>query len=161
MLKLTPSLLAKALRKVLKLGWGTAKLPFKAGRAVRRRVRRHRQAKEARTPHGKMTVKELAAKDRGLQAIEDSVTKETLRDFSRIAKKYGVDFAPYKVKGEDKYTIFFKGPDTDAISAAFQEYSAREIKKARRQPLKERLAKARARMKMPVLDRETKPEPVR
>ena len=49
-------------------------------------------------PHGKMTVKQLAAKDKGLQSIE--VTDQNIGSFNRIARKYGIDFAPFKVKGE-------------------------------------------------------------
>ena len=36
-------------------------------------------------PHGKMTVKQLAAKDKGLQSIE--VTDQNIGSFNRIARK--------------------------------------------------------------------------
>ena len=39
-------------------------------------------------PHGKMTVKQLAAKDKGLQSIE--VTDQNIGSFNRIARKYGI-----------------------------------------------------------------------
>lgn len=42
-------------------------------------------------PHGKMTVKQLAAKDKGLQSIE--VTDQNIGSFNRIARKYGI-FCP-------------------------------------------------------------------
>ena len=67
-------------------------------------------------PHGKMTVKQLAAKDKGLQSIE--VTDQNIGSFNRIARKYGIDFAPFKVKGEKRYMVFFKAPDADAMTAA-------------------------------------------
>ena len=54
-------------------------------------------------PHGKMTVKQLAAKDKGLQSIE--VTDQNIGSFNRIARKYGIDFAPFKVKGEKRYCV--------------------------------------------------------
>lgn len=73
-------------------------------------------------PHGKMTVKQLAAKDKGLQSIE--VTDQNIGSFNRIARKYGIDFAPFKVKGEKRYMVFFKAPDADAMTAAFKEYRA-------------------------------------
>ena len=66
-------------------------------------------------PHGKMTVKQLAAKDKGLQSIE--VTDQNIGSFNRIARKYGIDFAPFKVKGEKRYMVFFKAPDADAMTA--------------------------------------------
>lgn len=54
-------------------------------------------------PHGKMTVKQLAAKDKGLQSIE--VTDQNIGSFNRIARKYGIDFAPFKVKGEKRTAL--------------------------------------------------------
>lgn len=71
--------------------------------------------------HGKMTVKQLAAQNRGMQSVE--VTDENIGSFQHVARKYGVDFAPFKVKGESKYLIFFKSGDKDAMTAAFEEYS--------------------------------------
>ena len=71
--------------------------------------------------HGKMTVKQLAAQNRGMQSVE--VTDENIGSFQHVARKYGVDFAPFKVKGENKYLIFFKSGDKDAMTAAFEEYS--------------------------------------
>ena len=81
-------------------------------------------------PHGKMTVKQLAAKDKGLQSIE--VTDQNIGSFNRIARKYGIDFAPFKVKGEKRYMVFFKAPDADAMTAAFKEYTAKQVRKAER-----------------------------
>ena len=77
-------------------------------------------------PHGKMTVKQLAAKDKGLQSIE--VTDQNIGSFNRIARKYGIDFAPFKVKGEKRYMVFFKAPDADAMTAAFKEYTATQVR---------------------------------
>jgi hypothetical protein len=34
----------------------------------------------------------------------------------------------YKVKGEDRFIIFFKGADKDVMDAAFDEYSRKYIK---------------------------------
>jgi len=88
--KLTASTLAKALGKVL------------AGAKQKHDVKTARKAAEkANGPHGQMTVKELAAKDRGMQSIE--VNDKNIGAFSRVARKYGIDFAPFKVKGVDKF----------------------------------------------------------
>lgn len=75
--------------------------------------------------HGKMTVKQLAAQNRGMQSVE--ITDDNIGSFKSVARKYGVDFAPYKVKGENKYLIFFKSGDKDAMTAAFEEYSKKLI----------------------------------
>ena len=75
--------------------------------------------------HGKMTVKQLAAQNRGMQSVE--ISYDNIGSFKSVARKYGVDFAPYKVKGENKYLIFFKSGDKDAMTAAFEEYSKKLI----------------------------------
>ena len=80
--------------------------------------------------HGKMTVKQLAAQNRGMQSIE--VTDANIGSFSHIARKYGIDFAPFKVKGENRYIIFFKGADQDAMTAAFKEYTDRMIRREKK-----------------------------
>lgn len=74
----------------------------------RRRMTFSQKQPEKKPPHGRITVKELAAQEKGMQSIE--VNDKNIGSFSRVARKYGIDFAPYKVKGEKKYLIFFKGP---------------------------------------------------
>ena len=43
---------------------------------------------QTKQPHGKMTVKKLAAQNRGLQSVE--VTDQNIGSFNRIARKYGI-----------------------------------------------------------------------
>ena len=107
-------------------------------------------------PHGKMTVKQLAAKDKGLQSIE--VTDKNIGSFNRIARKYGIDFAPFKVKGENRYLVFFKAPDADAMTAAFKEYTAKQVKKAERPSVLEKLQHFKALIKSAVVDRTKRKE---
>lgn len=125
--KLTARELKQAMSKIL--------AAWKHRRAVHKQKQ---EAKEAEPAHGKMTVKELAAKDKGMQSIE--VNDSNIGSFNRIARKYGIDFAPYKVKGEKKYLIIFKAPDVDAMTAAFTEYTQKEVKKASRPSIRQRLA---------------------
>lgn len=75
---------------------------------------------------GKQTVKQLAAQGRGMSSID--VNDGNISSFSRVARKYGVDFAPYKM-GPGRYCVFFKAPDADAMTAAFTEYAARKVKR--------------------------------
>ena len=133
--KLTADELRKAMAKVLAAAAQKAKNP--KGKIQR---------------HGKMTVKKLAAQDRGLQSIE--VTDKNIGSFNRVARKYGIDFAPFKVKGEDKYLVFFKAPDTDAMTAAFKEYTARELNKSRRPSVLQKLRQIEATISHPVKSRE-------
>ena len=102
-------------------------------------------------PHGKMTVKQLAAKDKGLQSIE--VTDKNIGSFNRVARKYGIDFAPFKVKGENRYMVFFKAPDADAMTAAFKEYTAKQVRKAERPSVLEKLQHFKALIQSVSLDR--------
>lgn len=107
-------------------------------------------------PHGKMTVKQLAAKDKGLQSIE--VTDQNIGSFNRIARKYGIDFAPFKVKGEKRYMVFFKAPDADAMTAAFKEYTAKQVRKAERHSVLEKLQRFKSLIQAAVVDRTKRKE---
>lgn len=148
--KLTARELRQAMSKVLS-AWKQRKVLHKQRVAAK-------EEKDT-TPHGKMTVKELAAKDRGMQSIE--VNDSNIGSFSRVARKYGIDFAPYKVKGEKKYLIFFKAPDTDAMTAAFTEYTQQEVKKASRPSIRRRIAELAAVIKHPKKDKTRHKEPER
>ena len=88
------------------------------------------QRRGAKEKHGQMTVKQLAEQNRGMQSIE--VSDENIGSFNRVARKYGIDFAPFKVKGENRYLIFFKGADQDAMTAAFKEYTDTMIKREKK-----------------------------
>lgn len=108
------------------------------------------------TPHGKMTVKQLAAQNKGMQSIE--VTDKNIGSFSRIARKYGIDFAPFKAKDKKRYLIFFKAQDTDAMTAAFQEYTAKVVGKTERPSVLAKLAKIKALLQSIVPERTRKKE---
>lgn len=83
-------------------------------------------------PCGKQTIKELVGQNQGVSNIE--ITDKNIKDFERIARKYGVDFALKKDKTGDipKYLVFFKARDADALTAAFQEYTAKTDRKKER-----------------------------
>lgn len=80
-------------------------------------------------PCGKQSVKQLVGQDQGVSNIE--ITDKNIKDFERIARKYGVDFALKKDKTGDipKYLVFFKARDADALTAAFKEYTAKTDRK--------------------------------
>ena len=108
------------------------------------------------TPHGKMTVKQLAAQNKGMQSIE--VTDKNIGSFSRIARKYGIDFAPFKAKDKKRYLIFFKAQDTDAMTAAFQEYTAKVVGRTERPSVLAKLAKIKVLLQSIVPERTRKKE---
>ena len=97
---------------------------------------------QTKQPHGKMTVKKLAAQNRGLQSVE--VTDQNIGSFNRIARKYGIDFAPFKAKGQDRYLIFFKSQDADAMTAAFKEYTEQIVNKKSRPSILAKLEQFKA-----------------
>ncbi len=83
-------------------------------------------------PCGKQSVKQLVGQNQGVSNIE--ITDKNIKDFERIARKYGVDFALKKDKTGDipKYLVFFKARDADALTAAFKEYTAKTDRKKER-----------------------------
>jgi len=125
-------------------------------KALGKLLEQMKSRKQSKQPHGKMTVKELAAQNKGMQSIE--VTDKNIGSFSRIARKYGIDFAPFKAKDKKRYLIFFKAQDTDAMTAAFQEYTAKTVKKKDRPSVLEALVKFKALIKAAVVDRTKKKE---
>ena len=78
---------------------------------------------------GQQTVKQLIKQGQGATRME--VSGESMKQFKKIANKYGVDFAIVKDKSAEKpkYTVFFKAKDTDAITAVLNEYTAKIVKK--------------------------------
>ena len=92
-------------------------------RAVGRKIAKAHRAKQ--TPHGKQTVKKLMAHGTSTNSLELSGDTKL---FDRVARKWNVDYAFYKT-GPDKYLLFFKANQADAITAAFQKYSAKVLNK--------------------------------
>jgi len=113
------------------------------------------------THHGKQSVRQLIGQDQGVTTIEDM--SPSIRDFERIARKYGVDYAVKRDRSSDppRFLIFFKGRDKDAIDAAFQEYAERKIQRASRPSVLQRLASFKELVKNTVVDREKRKEQVR
>ena len=81
---------------------------------------------------GKQSVKELIGQGQGVSSMD--IGDSGIKDFKKIANKYGVDFAIVKDKEADppKYTVFFKAKDADAITQILKEYAAKQTKKKER-----------------------------
>lgn len=108
--------------------------------AHRKEVKQQKVRDGPVVPRGKQSVKQLVGQGQGVSNIE--LTDPSIRDFERIARKYGVDYAVKRDRSSDppKFLIFFKGRDNDAITAAFQEYAGRKVKKASRPSVLQKLA---------------------
>jgi len=83
---------------------------------------------------GRQSVRQLVGQGHGVTNIE--ISDKNIKSFEGIARKYGVDFALKKDATEQppKWLVFFKGRDTDAITAAFKEYSAKQMNKGADKP---------------------------
>lgn len=103
--------------------------------AAGRKIQKERRAHQ--TPHGRQSVKKLMAHGAATNSIELTGAP---KEFDRVARKWNVDYAFYKT-GPDKYLLFFKSGQADAITACFGEYSRRVLNKAKtdRVPIREQL----------------------
>ena len=85
--KLTGRVLKEALSKYL--AWQKAKTTGKEkGRMT--------SPQSSVIPHGKQTVKQLVGQNQGVTNIE--INDGNIRDFDRVARRYGVDYAVKKDK---------------------------------------------------------------
>lgn len=83
-------------------------------------------------PDGRQTIQQLIGQNQGVTNIDISQTD--LKGFEKYARKYGVDYAITKDKSvfPPKYLVFFKARDADAMTAAFNAYTAEVLAKSKR-----------------------------
>ena len=140
---------------------------FKAAIAKYMAYRKEKKLQKQRSrdapviPHGKQTVKQLIGQNQGVSNIE--ITDPSIREFEKIARKYGVDYAVKKDRSSSppKYLIFFKGRDADALTAAFTEYTSKKVKKAQkteRPSVLAKLSKFKELLQNTVMDRHKRKE---
>lgn len=96
---------------------------------------------------GKQTLRHLMKQNTGVSNIE--ITDQNIKAFSATAKKYGIDFALKKdTTGEvPRYLVFFKGRDADVITAAFREFSAKNLDREKTPSIRKLLAQAKEQSK--------------
>ncbi len=131
--KLTAALLQKAMKKALE--------------------EMEKQKKDPQLRHGKQTLRQLMRHNAGVSNIE--ITDQNIRAFTATARKYGIDFALKKdASGEiPRYLVFFKGRDADAVTAAFREFSAKNLAKEKKPSIRKRLTQAKEQAKRQELER--------
>lgn len=125
----------------------SARLLWKALRAYVNHLKKKsakKAVKKDENSKGEQTVKDLIGQGQGVSSMD--VGDSGIRDFKRIANKYGVDFAIVKDKDATppKYTCFFKAKDADAILKVMDEYTKKQVKKkekAKRPSVLEKLKK--------------------
>lgn len=128
---------------------------------MEKKLEKQRSRDSPVTPKGKQTVKQLIGQNQGVSNIE--INDPSIRDFERIARKYGVDYAVKKDRSASppKYLIFFKARDADALTAAFSEYTQKKVKKAdrsERPSVLAKLAQFKELLKNTVVDRSRRKE---
>ena len=84
-------------------------------------------------------MKKLMAHGESVNSIEVEAPKL----FDRMARRFNVDYAFHKT-GPDKYLLFFKAGQADAITACFESYSRKLLGKSKssRIPIREQLKQA-------------------
>ena len=120
--------------RTINLAISTTKLTGRSIVAGIRKYLQHREKVKAMKGkdtgvHGKQTVKQLLAQNQGATNVE--IDKSGIKDFERLAKKYGVDFAVRKDKSVDppRYLVFVRSKDADALDAICKEHQARALTK--------------------------------
>lgn len=79
------------------------------------------------SPKGKQSLSKLKAQGVTLSNVE--ITKDNIKSFDTVAKKYKIEYALMKQNGSDppRYYVFFKGADAELLDAAFREYARKEF----------------------------------
>ena len=78
---------------------------------------------EALIPQGKQSVKSLIGQGDSVKNIE--VNDPKFKEFERILKKYGIDYAVTKKEG--KYLVFFKAKDDDVLKQVLAECTKSQV----------------------------------
>ena len=86
-----------------------------------------KKAQKNQPKQGKITVKELAKQNAGMTNIE--ITPKNIKSFERYARKHQVRYHIEKELGTDppKWTVYFKANQADALTAAFKEYTKKDL----------------------------------
>lgn len=121
--------------RTINLAISTTRLTARSVIAGIRKYLQHREKVKARkgirdtAVHGKQSVKQLLGQNQGATNVE--IDKDGIRDFERLAKKYGVDFAVRKDKSVDppRFLVFVRSKDADALDAICKEHQARALTK--------------------------------
>ena len=151
--------------RTLNLAISTTKLSGRALLAAFRKYMQHRRnvkakklAAENEKPVGEQTIDQLLGQNQGATNIE--IEKTDIKGFKRFLDKYGIDYAITKdpSKTPPRYLVFFKARDGDAMTAAFKEYTAKQVRKAERPSVLEKLQHFKSLIQAAVVDRTKRKE---
>ena len=107
----------------------TSKLSYRTLVSALKTMKRMHDNHTAQPPQGKQSVKQLIRQNQGVSNL--AIDSTGIRGFERTARKYGVDYAVRKDRSHEppRYLVFFKARDVDAITSAFEEYTAQRMRK--------------------------------
>ena len=135
-------------QKSLTLTVNAAKMTARLFRAAIAKYVAHRKEKkhDAQTGVryvGRQSVKKLVGQNQGVSNIE--LSGQDLKEFQRITRRYGVDYAIRKVDGDKpRFLVFFKARDSDALTAALKELASTKARTQSERPsVLQRLEKAK------------------
>ena len=112
-----------------------------------------RQMKKKRDAPVKQSFKQLA-KGGSLENIP--ISDDNIKAFDPIARKYGVRYKLVRDNSEDppKWLAFFRAKDTDAMTAAFREFTHKTLARETDRPsVRETMAKFREVIKHAAINR--------
>ena len=120
-------------KESIRFAYNTARVTVRGMLIGLRKAKQVAKVVNDKTGKGEQTVKQLIKQGQGATSME--VSGESMRQFKKIANRYGVDFAIVKNKTADKprYTVFFKAKNTAAITAVLNEYAGKVVKKNKTQ----------------------------
>ena len=145
--------------RTVNLAISTTKLTGRALLSAFQKYLQYRRSRKAEKSIGEQTIGELLSQNQGASNIE--IEKTDIQGFKKILGKYGIDYAITKDPSQtpNRYLVFFKARDGDAMTAAFKEYSASLMQKQRKPSVLQQLHKLKQlAASMPVKVRQKKQE---
>lgn len=112
----------------------------------RQKTAEKRQEKDAAAYRGKQNMEKLMEQNCQLSNIE--ITDGNIKSFEKYARKYSIDFSLKKDTSVSppRYFVFFKAKDVDVMTAAFKEYTGKQLTKDKKPSIRRRLQLAKERM---------------
>ena len=137
--KISARILKNAMLKAL------AKMEQETRRAQQKTADKRQEKNEA-VYHGKQSMEKLMKQNCQLSNIE--VTDGNIKSFEKYARKYSIDFSLKKDTSVSppRYFVFFKAKDVDVMTAAFKEYTGKQLQKRKKPSICKRLALAKERV---------------
>ena len=133
--------------KSVVLATNTAKITGRAlAKLMQSALRKMKEAGE-KPKEGKQSIKQLS-KGGSLSNIE--ITDDNIKAFDPVARKYNISYSLKRDETSDppRWLVFFRAKDTDAMTAAFKEFSAKMVKRETDRPsVREAMNKFRENLK--------------